>query len=83
MCISPVKVYIKHKKKRKYFFIKGLREKKWEKGLNHLSVPIINGITYTVPCACRRQENHLPKKTGPRSTECGAGGTEPQSGAVE
>ena len=46
-------------------------------------VPVIYGIPYTVPCACRRQENHLHRKTGPRSTECGAGGTETQSGAVE
>ena len=52
MCISPVKVYKKHKNKQKYFFIKGLCQKKWEKGLNPLSVPVIYGIPYTVPCAC-------------------------------
>lgn len=30
MCTSLVKVYKTHKNKQEYFFIKGLREKKWE-----------------------------------------------------
>lgn len=40
---------------------------------------------HNVHCAMRlrKQESHLLRKTGPRSTECGAGGTETQSGAVE
>ena len=63
--------------------IQRVLKKKAGNGNNMPFVPVIYGIPYTVPCACRRQENHLHRKTGPRSTECGAGGTEPQSGAVE
>lgn len=76
MCISPVKVYKKHKNKRENIFIKRVYEKKGEKGLKIPSVPIIDGIPYTVPCACASRTTTCTGRQDPGDAARRSGQTE-------